>query len=58
MIKIVNFMLCVFYQNKNIEKKAKNKNELTDTYNTDKPVHTKWNKLVTKPIDYTIYLKW
>ena len=41
MIKIVNFMLCVFYQNKNIEKKAKNKNELTDTYNTDKPVHTK-----------------
>ena len=42
MIKRVNFMLCVFYHNKNIEKKAKKKNELTDTYyNTDKPVHTK-----------------
>ena len=28
--------------NKNIGKKAKSKNELTDTYyNTDKPVHTK-----------------
>ena len=41
MIKIVNFMLCVFYHNKNTEKKTKNKNELTDTYNTDKPVHIK-----------------
>ena len=51
-------MLCVFYHNKNIEKKTKNKNELTDTYNTDKPVHTKWNKLVTKLTYYTIYLKW
>lgn len=35
-------ILCVFYHNKNIGKKAKSKNELTDTYyNTDKPVHTK-----------------